>query len=136
MTHPSSPPLPAPPLPSPARPFPLPLPSPSRPFPLSLPAPLPPLPQVQALAKYKCIAVACGGRNAHTLAATEDGSIWCWGDHTHGKLGVGGLGAGPELLPRKLGKLDGGGIAQLECGPHFSVALTKEGKVYSWSAPA
>lgn len=91
---------------------------------------------MQTLSRHKCTAVACGGRNAHTLAATDEGTLWCWGDHAHGKLGVGGLGADPELLPRKLGKLDGGSVAQLECGPHFSVALTKDGKTYSWSAPA
>ncbi len=75
--------------------------------------------------------VACGSRDAQTLAATENGSLWSWGDGSYGKLGKGELKGSKSPSMVKNFTLEGG-ISQLECGSQFSVLLTKEGKVYTW----
>ena len=88
------------------------------------------LAQVCGLEKVRVVNVACGARNAHTLAVTEDGSMWAWGDGSYGKLGTGNTTS--SLVPVKVMEF-GAGISQIECGVHFSTALAKDGKVYTWS---
>lgn len=85
---------------------------------------------MRELEKYRVSLVACGCRDAHTLAATENGYLWAWGDGSFGKLGDGAEGG--TSVPKKIEDLSGAGIAQLECGAQFSVLLTKDGKVYTW----
>ena len=74
--------------------------------------------------------VACGSRDAQTLAATENGQLWAWGSGSHGKLGRTDIASSVSpVLVKDFGKE---GIAQIECGAHFSILLTKSGKVYTW----
>ena len=74
--------------------------------------------------------VACGSSDAQTLAAAENGQLWVWGDGSFGKLGMKGLtGSLTPVMVKDFGKE---GIAQVECGAHFSVLLTKNGRVYTW----
>lgn len=77
--------------------------------------------------------VACGSRDAQTLAATENGHLYTWGDGNFGKLGQKELMSG-SVTPVKVNDFGMEGIAQLECGIQFSVLLTKSGKVYTWLA--
>lgn len=74
--------------------------------------------------------VACGSRDAQTLAAIENGQLWAWGDGSYGKLGKKDLKM--SLVPVLVQDFEKDGIAQLECGTQFSVLLTKSGKVYTW----
>lgn len=74
--------------------------------------------------------VACGSRDAQTLAAVENGQLWAWGDGSYGKLGKKDL--KESLTPVLVEDFGEDGIAQLECGTQFSVLLTKSGKVYTW----
>ena len=46
--------------------------------------------QVKALAGQRVIQVACGSRDAQTLALTDEGLVYSWGDGDFGKLGRGG----------------------------------------------
>lgn len=86
--------------------------------------------QVRDLEKLRVVYVACGSRDAQTLAATENGQLWAWGDGSHGKLGrVDLAGSVSPVLIKDFGKE---GITQIECGAQFSVLLTKSGKVYTW----
>ncbi len=87
--------------------------------------------QVKGLENYRIVFVACGSRDAHTLAASENGILLAWGDSSYGKLGQKGL-VGSSLKPIKVKDFGKEGIAQLECGIQFSVLLTKNGKVYTW----
>ena len=86
--------------------------------------------QVRALEKFRVVCVACGSRDAQTLAATENGALWAWGDGSFGKLGKGDT-AGSHT-PLKVKVFNTEEIAQLECGAQFSMMLTKDGKVYTW----
>ena len=74
--------------------------------------------------------VACGSRDAQTLAATENGTLWSWGDGSFGKLGQGEVTG--SNVPEKVMDLGSVGVTQLECGAQFSVMLTKDGKVFTW----
>uniref|UniRef100_A0A452GSK3 HECT-type E3 ubiquitin transferase n=1 Tax=Gopherus agassizii TaxID=38772 RepID=A0A452GSK3_9SAUR len=85
---------------------------------------------VTGLKGLKVIDVACGSGDAQTLAVTENGQVWSWGDGDYGKLGRGGSdGCKTPKLIEKLQDLD---VVKVRCGSQFSVALTKDGQVYSW----
>uniref|UniRef100_A0A3P8VEV0 RCC1-like domain-containing protein n=1 Tax=Cynoglossus semilaevis TaxID=244447 RepID=A0A3P8VEV0_CYNSE len=84
---------------------------------------------VTALKGLKVVDVACGSGDAQTLAVTEN-QVWSWGDGDYGKLGRGGSdGCKTPKLVEKLQDLD---IVKVCCGSQFSVALTKDGQVYTW----
>ena len=85
---------------------------------------------VKALVGQRVVQVACGSKDAQTLALTEEGYVYSWGDGDFGKLGRGGSGGcyTPILIDRLLGL----GVVQVECGAQFSLALTKYGEVWTW----
>lgn len=74
----------------------------------------------------------CGSRDAQTLALTEDGAVWSWGDGDFGKLGRGG--SEGCFTPHQVERLSSNevGVTQIECGAQFSLALTKSGEVWTW----
>lgn len=85
---------------------------------------------VQALLGHRVIQVACGSRDAQTLALTEDGFVFSWGDGDFGKLGRGG--SEGCFIPHQVERLNNVGVIQIECGAQFSLALTKSGEVWTW----
>jgi len=85
---------------------------------------------VAALAGRRVVQVACGSRDAQTLALTEDGAVFSWGDGDFGKLGRGGS-EGSDT-PHEIERLSGIGVVQIECGAQFSLALTRAGEVWTW----
>lgn len=68
---------------------------------------------------------------AHTLTLTADGNVWALGGNDFGELGNGAFG-GESHEPKKIGGLDNI-IAVLAGGSH-SVALKKDGTVWTWGA--
>ncbi|XP_072386929.1 E3 ubiquitin-protein ligase HERC2 [Diabrotica undecimpunctata] len=74
--------------------------------------------------------VACGSGDAHTLCVTSQGKVYSWGDGDYGKLGRGG--SESSKIPRLIEKLQDVEITDVYCGAHFSVALSSEGKLYTW----
>ena len=74
--------------------------------------------------------MACGSRDAQTLALTDEGLVYSWGDGDFGKLGRGG--SEGCSVPQNVEKLNGVGICQIECGAQFSLALSKNGLVWTW----
>ncbi|XP_015510519.2 E3 ubiquitin-protein ligase HERC2 [Neodiprion lecontei] len=85
---------------------------------------------VEALVGQRVVQVACGSRDAQTMALTEDGSVYSWGDGDFGKLGRGG--SDGCYTPLVIDRLNGLGVIQVECGAQFSLALTKYGEVWTW----
>lgn len=71
--------------------------------------------------------VACGSRDAQTLALSDEGMVFSWGDGDFGKLGRGGS-EGCDI-PHNIERLNPLGVTQIECGAQFSLALTKAGEV-------
>lgn len=88
---------------------------------------------VSKLSGHRVVQVACGSRDAQTLALTEDGLVFSWGDGDFGKLGRGG--SEGCSTPHQVERLTTGGantVVQIECGAQFSLALTKSGEVWTW----
>nr|XP_022328228.1 E3 ubiquitin-protein ligase HERC2-like isoform X2 [Crassostrea virginica] len=86
--------------------------------------------QVKALSHEHVIQVACGSRDAQTLALTNDGKVYSWGDGDFGKLGRGG--SEGCNVPHEVDRLRDQKVCQIECGAQFSLALTKSGQVWTW----
>ncbi|XP_011298019.1 RCC1 and BTB domain-containing protein 1-like [Fopius arisanus] len=75
------------------------------------------------------ISVACGSH--HSLALTEDGEVYGWGQNTCGQVGSGI--STNQNTPRKINSvLAGKKIVQIACGQTSSMALTSNGEVYAW----
>ncbi|KAK4294466.1 hypothetical protein Pmani_032901 [Petrolisthes manimaculis] len=85
---------------------------------------------VKSLLGQRVIQVACGSRDAQTLALTSEGMVYSWGDGDFGKLGRGG--SEGCALPQNIERLNGLGVCQIECGAQFSLTLTKSGQVWTW----
>ncbi|PIK54292.1 putative E3 ubiquitin-protein ligase HERC2 [Apostichopus japonicus] len=86
--------------------------------------------QIKALSGHRVVLVACGSRDAQTLALTDEGMLFSWGDGDFGKLGRGG--SEGCSIPHNVERLNGQGVIQIECGAQFSLALTKSGLVWTW----
>ncbi|XP_042235207.1 uncharacterized protein LOC121874922 isoform X2 [Homarus americanus] len=72
-----------------------------------------------------CIA---GGKN-HMLAVTDNG-VYGWGSNKYGQVGIGGTGRCPR--PTLLASLEGKGIISVACGQFHSLAVSEDGKLYTW----
>jgi alpha-tubulin suppressor-like RCC1 family protein len=70
--------------------------------------------------------VAAGGYYA--MARRSDGTVWSWGDNSHGELGDGTT--YNESLPEPVSGLDG--IGQVASGGAESFAVRADGTLYSW----
>ncbi len=85
---------------------------------------------VKALEEYgaKIKQVVCCG--SHTLFLTTDGEILSCGVGEYGRLGTGNTGS--ALVPEPLESLVDETIVAIAGGHAHSIALTEEGKMYSW----
>ncbi|XP_070543560.1 probable E3 ubiquitin-protein ligase HERC1 isoform X2 [Ptychodera flava] len=73
--------------------------------------------------------VSCGLN--HTLAVSADGNtVWAFGDGDYGKLGLGSSTA--KSSPQRVDALCNIGIKKVCTGTQFSVALTKDGRVFTF----
>lgn len=74
--------------------------------------------------------ITTGGN--HSLALTEDGSLWVWGANNDSQLGLGHT--DPVLGPVELTffRDRGDQIAALYGGYNYSLTLTANGELYSW----
>lgn len=72
--------------------------------------------------------VACGG--FHSAVITEDGHLYTFGGGEHGQLGHGDR--TNKLKPTFVQALEGKSVIQITCGWSHSVALTRDGQVYTW----
>lgn len=79
------------------------------------------------------VSVSSGG--GFTLALSADGKVYGWGWNTHGETGR-GTSTNPEVLPATVKLIsdnsDLSDIVAISAGYNFSLALTKDGKVYAW----
>lgn len=85
---------------------------------------------IKALLGHRIIQVACGSRDAQTLALSDEGMVFSWGDGDFGKLGRGG--SEGCNVPQNIERLNSYGVIQIECGAQFSLALTKVGEIWTW----
>ncbi|XP_011049375.1 PREDICTED: probable E3 ubiquitin-protein ligase HERC4 isoform X2 [Acromyrmex echinatior] len=57
--------------------------------------------------------------------------MFCWGSTIHGELGLGGIEDENIFMPREVDFIEASNVEQIACGENYTVAITKEGKVYS-----
>eukprot|EP01125_Pyxidicula_operculata_P008154 TRINITY_DN275_c0_g1_i10.p1 TRINITY_DN275_c0_g1~~TRINITY_DN275_c0_g1_i10.p1 ORF type:complete len:731 (+),score=199.22 TRINITY_DN275_c0_g1_i10:36-2228(+) len=85
---------------------------------------------VKALKDVKIVKVSCGQQ--HTLALADDGKVYSWGLGIFGQLGHGNVSDKGE--PALVDMLSHEKITQVTCGAHHSLALTDDGRVYTWGS--
>jgi alpha-tubulin suppressor-like RCC1 family protein len=66
----------------------------------------------------------------HSLAATSDGTAWAWGYNGYGQLGEDGAAAPYRSSPAPVVGLSG--VSAVAAGESHSLALTSDGKVWTW----
>nr|QHB15577.1 putative E3 ubiquitin-protein ligase HERC1 [Bemisia tabaci] len=71
------------------------------------------------------------GSDGHSLALSEDGQVYSWGDGDYGKLGHGGTSTQkqPKLIT---GVLSGKKVVCIHVGYRHSAAVTSTGELYTW----
>ncbi|KAI3794199.1 hypothetical protein L1987_36828 [Smallanthus sonchifolius] len=84
---------------------------------------------VQGLSGLKLVDVAAGGW--HSTALTDEGEVYGWGRGEHGRLGFGDD-KSSKMVPQQVQLLAGEDIVQVSCGGTHSVALTRDGRMFSF----
>ncbi|KAI7741577.1 hypothetical protein M8C21_019854 [Ambrosia artemisiifolia] len=84
---------------------------------------------VQGLSDVKLVDVAAGGW--HSTALTDEGEVYGWGRGEHGRLGFGDD-KSSKMVPQQVQLLAGEDIIQVSCGGTHSVALTRDGCMFSF----
>eukprot|EP00164_Ancoracysta_twista_P000517 GFYU01000691.1.p1 GENE.GFYU01000691.1~~GFYU01000691.1.p1 ORF type:complete len:497 (+),score=83.72 GFYU01000691.1:141-1631(+) len=84
--------------------------------------------RVEELLGKFIVQVACGA--THTVALTDNGAVYTWGWGKYGQLGHGNR--KDYFVPTPIKALRGQDIVQVACGHYHSVAVTRNGEVYTW----
>ena len=85
---------------------------------------------VAGLAGKHAKQVACG--ESHTIVCTEDGRVYSFGDAAHGQLGHGNSETALTPILIQQAQLEGKCVVQVACGSVHSMALTSDGRLYTW----
>lgn len=72
------------------------------------------------------IVQVAGASTGHSLAVMADGSLWAWGNNSHGQLGDGTT--VNRLRPVQVGS----GFAQVAAGVRFTVGIKRDGTLWTW----
>ena len=89
-------------------------------------------PTIYTISKIPLTVIGISTSIEHTLAWSREGLLYSWGDATDGKLGrnidelgyIGVLEAGLVDIDQE--------ISMAACGENYSIALTKQGEIYTW----
>ncbi|XP_051008249.1 probable E3 ubiquitin-protein ligase HERC6 [Acomys russatus] len=87
--------------------------------------------KIKALGSIKIIQVSCG--HYHSLALSEDGQVFSWGNNSQGQLGL-GLKFCSQASPQRVKSLEGIPLAQVAAGGNHSFALSLKGTSYGWGS--
>ncbi|XP_017957265.1 probable E3 ubiquitin-protein ligase HERC4 isoform X1 [Drosophila navojoa] len=87
--------------------------------------------QIPELQDYVITQIACGSR--HSMALSEWGQVFSWGDNECGQLGHA---SDQDIvkLPKIVRNLVSKTVVQIACGSNHSLALTCCGELYSWGS--
>lgn len=81
--------------------------------------------QVSGLSGIKAVS---GGLGYHSMALSEDGSVWTWGKNDNGELGNGTT--LQQNTPVQVAGLND--VTAIAAGGYFSLALKSDGTVWAW----
>ena len=90
---------------------------------------------MDALRHVRIVATSAG--DYYSLALTEDGVVFSWGDNFYGQLGLGQTGEGGALieevaLPHKVEALSGLNVCAIVAANYASCAVTTAGELFTW----
>jgi len=77
------------------------------------------------------------GGDSHSMALTDSGSVYTWGEGLYGKLGHGEIYSPHSAkrqcsTPKKVDGMEGRGTRQISCGGQHCLAVTVRGKLFTW----
>ncbi|KAA0721992.1 putative E3 ubiquitin-protein ligase HERC3 [Triplophysa tibetana] len=81
------------------------------------------------LANRHVIQITCGDQ--HSMALTQEGQMFVWGENSHGQLGL-GEGRSRSQTPQRVQCLDGVPLAQISAGGDHSFVLSLSGVAFGW----
>jgi alpha-tubulin suppressor-like RCC1 family protein len=82
---------------------------------------------VSGFSGKKIVAIAAG--NFHSVAVTDDGSVWAWGDNSSGQLGDGTTTS--RVTPVRVIGLSGKMVTKVAAGYYHTLALVDDGTVWA-----
>lgn len=92
----------------------------------------------------KFVKASCGGE--FSIAITEDGALYSWGNPQYGQTGTGSdyefiasnnrMIYQPQAPKLVTGKLEGKKIMKVSCGTNHILALDDQGQMYTWGFAA
>ncbi|XP_071479300.1 probable E3 ubiquitin-protein ligase HERC4 [Diadema antillarum] len=86
--------------------------------------------QVLAVETLVICQVSCG--DDHTLAVSDKGQVLSWGHNDRGQCGMATGDQDDKPKPRIMKSLGSYHVVQVSCGSRHSLALTRDGRVFSW----
>lgn len=87
--------------------------------------------KIEKIAAKNAIDIFCG--NHHSFYINNKKQVFAWGLNNWGQLGIGSrLNTAIPVRVRELDPYEEDYVVQIEGGEHHSIALTKDGVVYTW----
>ena len=68
----------------------------------------------------------------HVVSVCVEGNVYAFGKAASGAMGCGDVELSSLPVALDMGFFDGAKIAAVSCGTHHTVALTEEGRIYTW----